>query len=314
METRKEQKRTWEGYDQTGEGMKCNAGGVSDPGKRWREELLACQKRGLGGEPQSPAGMPSHTATRMPSEMWKVSLIIGTALVLAACRPGGSPDARDYAKAMETWWLEVTGGERPSSLGASLSVDWNRVLEDPYAGDFGDKPLPVVEPPTEIDNLHYLLVTSVFALARAEAAAEREGFYAGLAAGFCNPRAVAGEFLLHAPSRAELLQSWRYSGEECRGGDRWSGNRDANDQFSGDLFRDYQWFCSSGSLDAFNAENLRWKFGVLTFDWEHACADREAWRRAFDLATSLWSRQLIELCGKEPGLLPRVWDAVEACR
>lgn len=237
-----------------------------------------------------------------------IALVATTGCWLESDDPGGSDEERtelrDYAAAMRVWWLEVGGGELPS-LVPSLYIDHPRVLKDPRAGQFGEEPLPAVEPPGSMHVLHDLLVDTVIALAVADADAELQGFYAGVAAAFCDPRDVGGAY------GSELLwwdvaplQIWRWGGDPCRAPERWAGGSPK----TGDPWRDFQWGCLTGDLFGGLDE-----FGVSDQDLEDACVNAWRWGSAFDSAAHVWSAELIRLCGGQAVLLADPADALATC-
>ena len=234
-----------------------------------------------------------------------IALVTTTGCWLEADDAGGSDeersDLRDYAAAMEVWWLEVTVGEL-SWLVPSHAIDHSRILDDPAAGYYGSDPLPSVEPPLSIRVLHELLVNTVIAFARAESNAKVEGFYTGVAAAFCDPRAAIGGV---GWWRAAALQLWRWDGEPCRDGDRWIGNWRPQGM-TGDPWRDFRRGCG-GNYDGL------WGFGVSPIELETACRNAVAWARAFDWTTDAWSAELIRLCHGQELFLPDPADALAAC-
>ena len=239
-----------------------------------------------------------------------IALVATTGCWLESDDAGGSDEdrseLREYAAAMEVWWLEVNGrwssGEVSRDV-PSNAVDHQRVREDPAAGYYGDNPLPSIEPPYSMDVLHKLLVSTVIALAVADADAEAQGFYAGVAAAFCDPRDLGGIYgsgLLWwdvAP-----LQIWRWGGDPCPA--RWAGESPK----TGDPSRDFQWGCPTSDL--FGGLG---GFGVSDLELEDACVNAWRWSNAFDSAARVWSAELIRLCGGQAVFLPDPADALAAC-
>lgn len=237
--------------------------------------------------------------------IWKIGLLASIAFVLlsACARSGGSEEVGEYAVAMEGWWLEVAGGDFPSVLAPSLSVDRDRVFDSAFGRE---KPLPEADPPSSIAEVHRLIETTLFAMARAEGEVVRQGIYAGIAAGFCNPSRTAFGFSI-VSINAEALQSWRGTGDGCRGGRRWAGNLGDDLERSADVFRDYQWSCGSDRSDL---EDYR----VFTSDLSNACRNLDSWRQSFNAAVKVWSRDLSRLCGNDLSFIPSVEQALDACR
>ena len=238
-----------------------------------------------------------------------IALVMTTGCWLEADDAGGSDEERselrDYAASMRVWWLEVYGGEISLDV-PSLAVDHSRIREDPAVGYFGSNPLPSVEPPYSMDVLHEMLVNTVIALVRAEDDADLQGYFAGVAAAFCDPRDAeegGGDYLLR---HAAPLQTWRWSGEPCHEGQTWAGVY----RKTGDPWRDFQWGCRLSSLDTDILE-----FRVSDIDLKRACLNALRWSRAFDSTTRLWSAGLIRLCGGqlEVWRIPDPADALAAC-
>ena len=232
-----------------------------------------------------------------------IALITTTGCWLEADDADGADEERselrEYAAAMRVWWLEVHGGE-PPLLPLSLAIDHARILDDPAAGYHGTDPLPSVDPPRVMGALHELLVSSVIAVAKAESAAERAGFVAGLAAAFCDPSSV--DTVLWP--QAAALQNWRWEGESCRDGDRWVGNW-RPEGAPADLWRDFQWRCPADDLWLF--------FSVSSRDLEIACENVDAWERIFDTVGHAWSAELVRRCSEQVMVRPDPADALAAC-
>ncbi len=231
-----------------------------------------------------------------------IALVTTTGCWLEADDAAGSDEdrseLRDYAAAMRVWWLEVSGGESPS-LVRSYSLDFSRIREDPALGHFGSNPLPSVEPPLSIEALHYLLVTTVYSSVRAEGEADLRGYFAGVAAAFCDPRDAeegGGDYLWR---HAAPLQIWRWSGAPCHEGERWASSHARE--------RDFKRGCG-------NYDQLE-EIGVSSTELEDACRNAAGWTHAFDLATRAWSAELVRLCGGqlEVWRIPDPADALAAC-
>ena len=254
-----------------------------------------------------------------------IVLVTTTGCWLEADDAGGSDEdrseLRDYAAAMRLWWLEVNGGELPGPF--SLRIDHARVLDAVRAYD--SDPLPFAEPPRSIRVLHKLLVNTVRALARAEAHTEAEGYYAGLAAAFCDPRDAFSEAVFEDYQSTLLeitaeefkesllriiwwqtapLQDWHWYGESCHDGDRWAGNR-RSEGIPPDLQRDFNWGCS-------NYDQLS-GFGVRSGALISACGNAAAWARAVNSTALAWSAELIRLCGGQEVSWPVPADALATC-
>ena len=236
-----------------------------------------------------------------------IALVTTTGCWLEADDAAGSDEdrseLRDYAAAMRVWWLEVYGDEAPDVV-FSFNIDYDRVLADPTAGYYGDDPLPSVEPPLSMEALHYLLVTTVFSSVRAEGEADLRGYYAGVAARFCDPRDAEEGESVYLLRHVAPLQIWRWYGDPCDV--RWAGNRRA-EGVPADPWRDFQWGCG-------NYDQLR-GFQVSPYELEDACRDADDWGHAFDLTTRAWSAELVRLCGGELEVwrIPDPADALAAC-
>ena len=237
------------------------------------------------------------------------SVVVG--LVLAtACGGDTKPAAtappdemRQYAKAMEGWWREVTGAEVPTTpIVVHIVLDSERVQRA------APKPLPSIAVPRLIRTEHELLVASLEGWANAKGEAEFAGLYVGLAAYFCNPRS-SGLKNWTDWRGVEALQSWRDTNDPCL---TWAGNRPFANEYTTTDLRYYQFGCGVGihDLDDFGA-----KFHVYTYDLGRRCSNRDRWATALDAATQLWTAELTVLCtGQYQSAADGPADAIASCK